>query len=47
MGQYLRNFQDSYLMCSVDVLEQGARSNTALSSEVEYLQWEKFGTAEG
>ena len=34
-------------MCSVDVLEQGARSNTALSSDVEYFQWEKVGTAEG
>jgi hypothetical protein len=39
--------QDSYLMYSVDVLEQGARSNTALRSDVEYFQWEKFGIAEG
>ena len=34
-------------MCSVDVLEQGARSNTALSSEFEYFQREKFGTVKG
>ena len=30
-------------MFSVDVLEQGARSNTALGSDLEYFQWEKIG----